>query len=88
MTVFGKPRLVGFNHVALEVADIEEALAFYGRLFTFELRAKSDTMSRGVVPMSSLWSGGLNAITALRLRWLRSASDAMGASVVIHHHST
>jgi len=29
MTVFGKPRLVGFNHVALEVADIEEALAFY-----------------------------------------------------------
>src|SRR6478736_4206518 len=45
MTVFGKPRLVGFNHVALEVADIEEALAFYGRLFTFELRAKSDTMA-------------------------------------------
>ena len=46
------------------------------------------SVSRGVVPMSSLWSGGLNTITALRLRWLRSASDAMGASVVIHHHST
>jgi len=45
MTQFGKPRLVGFNHVALEVADIEEALAFYGRLFTFELRSKSDTMA-------------------------------------------
>jgi len=45
MTLFGKPRLVGFNHVALEVADIEEALAFYGRLFTFELRSKSDTMA-------------------------------------------
>jgi hypothetical protein len=27
-----KPRLVGFNHVALDVGDIEEALAFYGRL--------------------------------------------------------
>jgi lactoylglutathione lyase len=40
-----KPRVVGFNHVALEVGDIEEALAFYGRLFEFELRGKSDTMA-------------------------------------------
>ena len=32
---------VGFNHVALEVGDIEEALAFYGRLFEFKLRGKS-----------------------------------------------
>ena len=38
-----KSRVVGFNHVALEVGDIEAALAFYGRLFTFELRSKSDT---------------------------------------------
>jgi catechol 2,3-dioxygenase-like lactoylglutathione lyase family enzyme len=35
-----KPRLVGINHVALEVSDIEEALAFYGRIFTFTLRGK------------------------------------------------
>jgi lactoylglutathione lyase len=27
------PRLVGINHVALEVGDLEEALAFFGRLF-------------------------------------------------------
>jgi lactoylglutathione lyase len=40
-----KPRVVGFNHVALEVGDIEEALAFYGRLFEFKLRGKSDTMA-------------------------------------------
>jgi predicted enzyme related to lactoylglutathione lyase len=40
-----KPRAIGFNHVALEVADIEEALAFYGRLFDFELRSKSDSMA-------------------------------------------
>jgi predicted enzyme related to lactoylglutathione lyase len=40
-----KPRVVGFNHVALEVGDIEEALAFYGRLFRFELRGKSETMA-------------------------------------------
>ena len=40
-----KPRAIGFNHVALEVADIEEALAFYGRLFDFELRSKSNSMA-------------------------------------------
>jgi lactoylglutathione lyase len=40
-----KPRLVGINHVALEVGDIEEALAFYGRLFDFNLRGRSDTMA-------------------------------------------
>jgi lactoylglutathione lyase len=38
-----KARAIGFNHVALEVGDIEEALAFYGRLFEFELRGKSAT---------------------------------------------
>jgi lactoylglutathione lyase len=38
-----KARAVGFNHVALEVGDIEEALAFYGRLVDFQLRGKSDT---------------------------------------------
>ena len=45
MTEYARPRLVGFNHVALEVGDIEEALAFYRRLFKFELRGKSDTMA-------------------------------------------
>jgi lactoylglutathione lyase len=30
------PRIVGVNHVALEVGDIEEALAFYGRIFSFD----------------------------------------------------
>jgi lactoylglutathione lyase len=34
-------RLVGINHVALEVRDIDEALAWYGRLFEFELRGRS-----------------------------------------------
>jgi catechol 2,3-dioxygenase-like lactoylglutathione lyase family enzyme len=36
-----KARAIGFNHVALEVGDIDEALAFYGRLFDFKLRGKS-----------------------------------------------
>jgi lactoylglutathione lyase len=38
-----KARAVGFNHVALEVGDIDQALAFYGRLFEFTLRGKSRT---------------------------------------------
>ena len=40
-----KPRLVGMNHVALEVGDIEEALAFYGAVFDFRLRSKSRTQA-------------------------------------------
>jgi catechol 2,3-dioxygenase-like lactoylglutathione lyase family enzyme len=38
-----KARAIGFNHVALEVGDIDEALAFYGRLFELELRGRSKT---------------------------------------------
>jgi lactoylglutathione lyase len=38
-----KARAIGFNHVALEVGDIDEALAFYGRLFDFELRGRTST---------------------------------------------
>ena len=37
-----KARAIGLNHVALEVGDIEDALAFYRRLFDFELRGKSE----------------------------------------------
>ena len=40
-----RARVVGFNHVALEVGDIEAALVFYGRLFDFKLRSKSDSMA-------------------------------------------
>jgi lactoylglutathione lyase len=36
-----KARAIGFNHVALEVGDIDEALAFYARPFEFELRSRS-----------------------------------------------
>jgi catechol 2,3-dioxygenase-like lactoylglutathione lyase family enzyme len=38
MARHGKPRLVGINHVALEVGDVTAALDFYGSIFTFELR--------------------------------------------------
>ena len=40
-----KPRAIGFNHIALEVGDIEEALSFYGRIFDFQLRGQSETMA-------------------------------------------
>jgi len=33
-------RAVGMNHVALEVGSVDEALAFYGRLFEVELRER------------------------------------------------
>jgi catechol 2,3-dioxygenase-like lactoylglutathione lyase family enzyme len=40
-----KARAIGLNHIALEVGDIDEALAFYGRLFEFELRGRSEDMA-------------------------------------------
>ena len=33
-------RAIGINHVALEVGDIDEALAFYGRIVRFDLRGR------------------------------------------------
>ena len=35
-----RARLIGVNHVALEVGDIDAALALYARLFSFELRGR------------------------------------------------
>ena len=45
MTDAKKARAVGFNHVALEVGDIDEALAFYGRFLDFELRSRHEAMA-------------------------------------------
>ncbi len=38
-------RLVGINHVALEVGDIEQALEFYGSLFQISLRGRGPSMA-------------------------------------------
>ncbi len=40
-----RPRLVGVNHVALEVGDVDEAVEFYGRIFEFELRGRGPGMA-------------------------------------------
>ena len=45
MTDAAKPKLIGINHVALEVGDIDAALAFYGTFFDFTLRGRSDTQA-------------------------------------------
>jgi lactoylglutathione lyase len=38
-------RLVGINHVALEVGDIDEALEFYGKAFELTLRGRGRHMA-------------------------------------------
>jgi lactoylglutathione lyase len=35
-----RPKLVGMNHIALEVGDVEAALDFYGKIFEFKLRGR------------------------------------------------
>ena len=40
-----KARAVGINHVALEVGDIDAALAFYGAIFEISLRGRNETMA-------------------------------------------
>jgi catechol 2,3-dioxygenase-like lactoylglutathione lyase family enzyme len=58
-----RPRLVGINHVALEVGDVEEALAFYGRFFDFSLRGRSngaafiDIGDQFLALMQAPWAG-------------------------------
>jgi catechol 2,3-dioxygenase-like lactoylglutathione lyase family enzyme len=39
------PKLVGINHVALEVGNVDEALAWYGRIFDLELRGRAPGMA-------------------------------------------
>jgi catechol 2,3-dioxygenase-like lactoylglutathione lyase family enzyme len=40
-----RARLVGLNHVALEVDDLADALSFYGGLFEMELRGRAAGMA-------------------------------------------
>jgi catechol 2,3-dioxygenase-like lactoylglutathione lyase family enzyme len=42
MTEGKKPRLIGINHVAIEVGNIDEALEWYGRVFEFTLRGRGE----------------------------------------------
>ena len=37
-----RPRMVGLNHIALEVGNVDDALAFYGQIFEIKLRGRSE----------------------------------------------
>ena len=39
------PRLVGINHIAVEVGDVGEALEFLGRIFEVRLRGRGPRMA-------------------------------------------
>ena len=41
----GRTRLVGINHVALEVGDLDEALEFYGRIFDITVESRIPGMA-------------------------------------------
>lgn len=41
-----KPRLVGINHVSLEVGGIEEALHFYHQIFSFRAQRNAQERQR------------------------------------------
>jgi catechol-2,3-dioxygenase len=45
MRAVARARLIGINHVALEVGDLDAALELYGRLFAFELRGRVPGMA-------------------------------------------
>ena len=40
-----KANVVGINHIALEVGDVEAALEFYGRIFDLHLRGRAGRMA-------------------------------------------
>jgi len=45
MPMARKARLLGINHVALEVGDLDEALEFYGRIFDVEIESRIPGMA-------------------------------------------
>ena len=74
MTEYARPRAVGFNHVALEVGNIEEALAFYGRLTDSSCAARATP-----------WPSSISAINS----WLyRRAGENNGPSTKLIVWST
>ena len=88
------PRLVGINHVALEVGDLEEALAFYGRIFEFEIVRETEFPRMAFLQMGdqflNLTEGRTQAADEARHFGLvvddkqatREALEAAGAEIV------
>ena len=88
------PRLVGINHVALEVGDLEQALEWYGRIFQFEVEREADFPHMAFLQMGdqflNLTEGRTQAADAERHFGLvvddkeatRAALEAAGAQIV------
>lgn len=87
-----KARAVGINHVALEVGDLNEALAFYGRFLDFTLRGQHDNMAfidlgdqfiaLSEVPEQSLDGERHFGLVVDDKDAVRAAIDAMGIEIV------
>ena len=87
-----KAQLVGINHVALEVGDLDEALRFYGSIFELELRGRSPRMAFIDIgdQFIALSAGRTQAADAARHFGLvvddreavRSALEAAGAEIL------
>ena len=73
-----RPRLVGINHVALEVDDIDAALAFYGQLFELEVIERSASGSS-----ARQYSGGKRSHSSRTPIRISSRSDEAAASKVV-----
>jgi lactoylglutathione lyase len=88
------PRLVGINHVALEVGDLEAALEWYGRIFEFEIEIEADFPQMAFLQMGdqflNLTEGRTQAADEERHFGLvvddkeatRAALEAVGAEIV------
>jgi lactoylglutathione lyase len=70
----GRPGLVGINHVAIEVGDLEAALAFYGMIF--ELRDIEREPGMAFIDMG-------DQFLALTQRETRSPDDARHFGLVV-----
>jgi catechol 2,3-dioxygenase-like lactoylglutathione lyase family enzyme len=87
-------RLVGINHVALEVGDLEQALEWYGRIFEFEIEREADFPHMAFLQMGdqflNLTEGRTQAADEERHFGLvvddkeatRAALEAVGAQIV------
>jgi catechol 2,3-dioxygenase-like lactoylglutathione lyase family enzyme len=79
-----KPKLVGLNHIALEVADVEDALRFYESIFSFELRG-SHQNDEGIMKMAFLDMG--DQFLALTSGRTQSTDEGRHFGLVVNNRS-
>ena len=80
MTEETKARAIGLNHVALEVDDIDKALEFYGSIFEFSLRGRSETAAFIEKTQRSPTVDPKDKVKLFKLAW-----DAVGSEFASRH---